>query len=184
MKLRATLGMIGLSLLTSGCQLTWDITRNLAFETYLCTDTVASKIHYRCMAITAWKEYSAGHPACTDSPFAKGFKEGYAEFLEEGGSECPPPAPPRRYWKLKYQNEEGRVATSRWAAGYREGVIAAKASGARNYIIIPINKCVPPQPPAPPPGATLPAPAAEGAAPAAEGDLPPPRPAAKESNDR
>jgi hypothetical protein len=158
----------------------------MAFETYLYTDTVASKIHYRCIAITAWKEYSAGHPDCADSSeFAKGFKEGYAEFLEEGGNECPPPVPPRKYWKLKYQNEAGRAATARWTAGYREGAVAAKASGTRDYIVIPYNKCVPPQPPALAPGATLPAPAAAVSPPATpDNELPLPRPAAKESNDQ
>ena len=183
MKLSVTLGVIGLCVLASGCQLTWDITRNLAFETYLCTDTVTSKIHYRCMANQAWKEYGAGHPECTDSAqFAKGFKEGYADFLEEGGDECPPPVPPRRYWKLKYQNEAGRAATAKWTAGYREGAVAAKASGARNYIVVPYNKCEPPQPPLPGPGSVLPVPAIPPAPP--EMELPAPRPAAKEANDR
>jgi hypothetical protein len=186
--------MIGLSLLTSGCQLAWDSTRNLIFETCLCTDTISSKIHYRFSANEAWKEYSSAHPEQTASvDFVKGFKAGYADYLENGGAVCAPPAPPLKYWKIKYQNAEGRAATAQWSAGFREGAGAAKASGARNFIVLPINKCepspssapggsgpacgaTPPKPgvPIPPEGPILPSQEPEK-------ELPLPRPAPKEA---
>ena len=145
MRLRTTLAMIGVSLLTNGCQLCWDITKNVAFETCLFTDTMKSKIQYRHQASEAWKEYLSCHEGGDYSAdFTRGFKTGYAEFLAEGGNTCPPPAPPVKYWKIKYQNAAGRAATDLWSAGYREGATVAKASGARNYIIVPINKPTPP----------------------------------------
>lgn len=198
MRLRATLGMIGLSLLTSGCQLAWDSTRNLIFETCLRTDTISSKIHYRFSANEAWKEYSSAHPEQTAAvDFVKGFKAGYADYLENGGAVCAPPAPPMKYWKIKYQNAGGRAATAQWSAGFREGAGAAKASGARNFIVLPISKCepspspapggsgpacgaTPPKPgvPVPPEGPILPS---QEPAPTLEKELPRPRPAPEEA---
>jgi hypothetical protein len=186
MRLRTAFGTVGLCLLTSGCQLTWDITRNLAFEAYLFTDTTVSKVEYWHTAHTAWKEYSARHPERLGSrDFAKGFIDGYATFLEWGGSELPPPAPPKKYWKCRYQNKEGRIATAMWGAGYKEGASTAKASGVRDYIVVPYNKVGPPEPPpgAPPgpvAGPVLPSPAIAAPPPGPASELPPPRPDVKE----
>ncbi|MHB1426398.1 MAG: hypothetical protein ACYC3I_24815 [Gemmataceae bacterium] len=191
MRLRTAFVTIGLCVLASGCQLTWDITRNLAFQTCLNTNAIASKIEYRHMANLALVEYSSHHPEPTQSvDFVKGFKQGYAEYLEYGGSEIPPPAPPVKYWKIKYQNKEGRLATSMWNAGYKEGATAAKASGARNFIVVPFNKIASAESqPAPafsapqmgilPPGSVPVLP--PGSMPPPERELPLPRPAPKEA---
>jgi hypothetical protein len=188
MRLRTTLAMIGLCLLMPGCQLAWDITTNMIFESCLFTDTVASKVQYRHQACEAWKQYRSSH-AGNDYPadFVCGFKTGYATFLEEGGDVSPPPAPPLKYWKIRYQNASGRTATQSWTAGYHEGAVAAKASNARNQIIVPINACAssdpgtaPPTAPVLPPGATV-VPPNVPSLPSLEPDLPAPRPAPVES---
>lgn len=145
MKVRTVLALIGLSLLTQGCQLAWEATTNVVFETCLFTDTMTSKVHYRLQANEAWKEYLAHHAGgdyCAD--FAKGFKSGYKDFLEGGGDTSPPPAPPMKYWKNRFQTPEGREASKMWSLGYAEGSMAAKASGARNLIVVPYNKIAPP----------------------------------------
>lgn len=195
MRLRTALTMIGVSLLTPGCQLAWDATTNLAFETCLFTDTMTSKVHYCLRANEAWKAYLSCHNGGDFSPdFEKGFKIGYKELLEGGGDTSAPPAPPMQYWKLKAQSVEGREASKQWSLGYKEGASAAKASGARDLIVVPFNKPTPPlpghegPPSGPPlgapglaPGATLLPPG--GAVPGPqlplvpESELPAPRPA-------
>jgi hypothetical protein len=184
--------MIGMGLLTSGCQLTYDTTRNLVFRSCLFTDMICSKAQYHHQANEAWKEYCSGHPDCAaSSNFGKGFRAGYAEYLEEGGDTCPPPLPPMKYWKVKYQNAPGRMATKLWSEGYQAGASTAKASGARNFIVVPVNKCPssggpgaatpPPGAPAIAPGETVPTPAGPPLSPylplpASEKELPPPQP--------
>ena len=185
MRLRTALTMIGVSFLTPGCQLAWDATTNIAFETCLFTDTMTSKVHYCLQANEAWKEYLSQHgdgDYCAD--FAKGFKTGYQEYLEGGGGVSAPPTPPMKYWKSRYQNAEGRAAAHMWSLGYREGASAAKASGARKFIEVPFNKPTPPPPgfakgiPGLPPGATVLPPGHPALVPQVpEMELPAPRPA-------
>jgi hypothetical protein len=126
----------------SGCRMAAEITRNLVFETCLFTDEVKGKVYYRMLANSAWKSYRGEHPDCTGSAdFAKGFKRGYADYLEYGGDCCLPRAvPPLRYLKVHYESPEGRAATVAWLDGFRAGATAAKASGYRELIIVPVGK--------------------------------------------
>jgi hypothetical protein len=152
------LGLIALCLLAPGCQLAWDAASNLAFETCLFTDHVTSNVYYYHLAGNAWRDYRTAHPdKANDQDFVKGFKRGYTEYLEDGGVAGTPPLPPQRYWKTCYQSPEGRAATIAWYAGYREGSLAAKASGYRNLIVVPAGKGDPPAPPGGPgePGAGM-----------------------------
>lgn len=185
MRLRTTLAMIGGCLLTSGCQLTWDTTQNLVFRACLFTDCMVSKSHYHRQANEAWKQYCGNHPDHNPSPsFCTGFRSGYAEYLEDGGDTCAPPLPPMKYWKSRYQTAAGRMETKLWADGYQAGATAAKESGARNFIVVPINKCPPSgstSPVAPAPGAAIVPPAGLAPSPtlpppAVEKELPAPKP--------
>lgn len=164
MRLRAALLIFGGCLLTSGCQLTWDTTQNLVFRACLFTDTMTSKAQYHHQANEAWGQYCSSHQdVSSSSSFGKGFRTGYAEYLEDGGDTAPPPLPPMQYWKIKYQNPEGRKATQAWTQGYQAGATAAKGSGARNYIVVPFTKNPPPVSPPP----VLPTPSVPAFAPGA-----------------
>lgn len=129
-----------LSVCASGCRLASDITHNLVFETCLFADEVKGKVYYRMLAHTAWKDYRAEHPECPKSAdFAKGFKLGYADYLENGGNGSSHPLPPLRYWKVRHETPEGRAATVRWLEGFQVGTVMAKASGYRELIIVPVG---------------------------------------------
>jgi hypothetical protein len=146
------------------------ITRNLVFETCLFTDEITGKVYYCLLAQSAWKTYQGEHPDCAGSKdFARGFKRGYADYLEYGDCSTHP-VPPQRYWKIHHETPQGRAATVAWLDGFRAGAAAAKASGYRELIIVPIGKGSPSPPgmPAPP----LPAPSP------GDGTLPPGMPAA------
>jgi hypothetical protein len=164
-------GVIVLCVCASGCRLASDITHNLVFETCLFVDEVKGKVYYRMLARSAWKAYRNEHPEWTDSAdFAKGFKLGYADYLENGDGSSHP-LPPLRYWKVRYETHEGRAATVAWLEGFQAGTAAAKASGYRELIVVPVGTSSlppdggPPPPPNAPPldsaPATLPSPPGE-----------------------
>jgi hypothetical protein len=183
------IGAFLLCVSASGCRMAAQITRNLVFETCLFTDEVKGKVHYCMLANSAWTSYQGEHPDCAGSAdFAKGFKRGYADYLEHGGECClPRPLPPLRYLKVRYESPEGRAATVAWLDGFRAGATAAKASGYRELIIVPVGKSnhplggTPPMPPiaAPADGSSVPGmgvvtPADELPVPRTLPDAPPP----------
>jgi hypothetical protein len=117
-----------------------EITHNLCYETCLYANVVKGKAYYCMLANSAWKTYQGEHPDCAGSAdFAKGFKRGYADYLEYGDCSCRP-VPPQRYWKIHYESPEGRAATVAWLDGFRAGAAAAKASGYRELIVVPVGK--------------------------------------------
>ncbi len=65
-----------------------------------------------------------------------GFEDGFVDFLVYGGTGNPPTLPPRRYWRMKYQNQNGYLAVQDWYRGFQHGVEVAQASGYRNYITV------------------------------------------------
>ncbi|HVX14218.1 MAG TPA: hypothetical protein VHC22_23730 [Pirellulales bacterium] len=71
--------------------------------------------------------------------YAQGFRDGFTDFLDAGGTGQPPPLPPRCYWKNRYANPQGRRAVQDWFAGFRHGAAMARASGAREYALVPMS---------------------------------------------
>ena len=68
-----------------------------------------------------------------------GFVDGFVDYLEAGGMGHPPPLPPRRYWKAKYQTPDGYRATEDWFRGYHHGTMSARASGYRQLVTVPVS---------------------------------------------
>jgi hypothetical protein len=88
----------------------------------------------------AWAEVKRsfeGH--CWTKDYARGFIEGYADYLTNGGNGEPPASPPFRYWLRPYQSPDGLRAIDEWFAGFRHGAAMAQASGARATIVIPLS---------------------------------------------
>jgi len=174
---------IGLCVSLSGCQLAFEATENVVFETCLSTNAITSIIYHRFLAQSAWSSYCGEHPDNAGSgDFACGFKKGYSDFLEYGGCCMQRCVPPIRYWKVRNATTEGRMAAKRWQEGFREGKATAEASGLRQFIPVPLAepgiKGPPPAPPSvappivhtPPPS---PAPAAPSVLPGPPLMLPP-----------
>lgn len=142
MGVRHCLGLIGLTLLCQGCGLAINVTRNLVvdpahFDRF--TDHFARKIRDNRLADDAWEQASSiGGPYSRH--YARGFKEGFVDYLSEGGHPSysdVPLLPPRRYWRFYYQSPEGNEAIQDWFAGWRHGVAMAKQSGYRNFVVLP-----------------------------------------------
>jgi hypothetical protein len=91
------------------------------------------------MADAAWSEFAKGDAEHVYSVhFARGFKDGYADFLYAGGTGQPPVAPPWRYRKVGYETPQGVQAIEDWFAGFRQGAYAAYANGYRQFVVVPM----------------------------------------------
>jgi hypothetical protein len=86
--------------------------------------------HNRRLAKQAWKSRCSefcDQPHFRD--FGAGFRDGYCD-VACGGDGCPPPLPPRKYWKSRYENYQGQGRVAAWFAGYPHGARAAEEDGA------------------------------------------------------
>jgi hypothetical protein len=91
--------------------------------------------HYR-LATFVWEEFACQHSGLS-ADFERGFKDGFTDYLDFGGTGEPPPLPPRMYWKDDYQSLAGHVAIEDWFAGFRQGAAEAQASGWRDFATVP-----------------------------------------------
>jgi hypothetical protein len=134
MRLRTPLLIFSLSLLGPGCSLVHDGVSVLASRTCDALQEHHEWHRNRKWAEEAWKQCQANATTTLSDDYAAGFKEGFAQFLYEGGNGEPPPLPPRQYRKLRYQSPEGYQAIEDWFAGYRQGSAAADDRGYRRWV--------------------------------------------------
>jgi hypothetical protein len=81
------------------------------------------------LAVSPGQDYSCD--------YCRGFKEGFADYLYEGGTGEPPDLPPRNYWRIGYQTPAGRRAIGEYFDGFRHGAGVCQASGLRQYTTVP-----------------------------------------------
>jgi hypothetical protein len=114
--------------------------RNTVEAPYQCIDEQCFKFRSWRRARDAWTEFARTCPPERNSPdFHEGFLEGYVDYLDAGGTGLPPAAPPARYWQTKYQDPAGVRAIQDWYAGFRAGSEAARLSGYRDTILVPLS---------------------------------------------
>lgn len=70
--------------------------------------------------------------------FRDGFRAGYAQVLG-GGDVCPPTLPPKKYWSIRYQSQEGRERIDAWFSGHETGVATALQDGVQDEVRIPLS---------------------------------------------
>jgi hypothetical protein len=124
---------------SSGCSLAVNCARDTVFEVRRVTDDCCERVHNRMLANAAWEEVQKSCPqGSASADYASGFKDGYASYLYEGGTDETLPTLPGRYFGVRYQTPEGYQSIQDWFAGYHEGVIAARESGQRDLVIFPV----------------------------------------------
>jgi len=84
----------------------------------------------RILAKQAWE--GCGSSGCSSEAYRDGFIDGYAEYLNVGGTGAAPPLPPRCYWKAPTSQQ----AIHEWFAGYEQGAAEARQSGYREMEIV------------------------------------------------
>ncbi len=139
MRRHLCLFVVGLCACGQGCNLVVNMSRNAVFEATRNGSAVMEEIRDNEAANAAWVDFQNGNSAVAYSTdFARGFKQGYVDYLYSGGTGNPPPTPPVRYWKSSYQTPEGHLAAQDWFAGFKQGVAAAKQAGNRELTIVPL----------------------------------------------
>ena len=131
------LGTLALCTLT-GCHLANNAVHNLTYEAKLATAEIQEHCNYEKLARSSWEAVRANED-CRGFPkdYAEGFKDGFVDYLQFGGSGRPPFVPPKRYWGPRYRTPAGYRAIEDWYAGFRYGVEAAHHSGYRQWVTLP-----------------------------------------------
>lgn len=138
MRIGLMLCALGLCAICSGCNLAVNATRNLINEPVQYTDNVLVCVRNRVLAKQAWSGFGKANPGQVYSThYASGFKEGFADYLDAGGTGAPPPLPPCYYRLIRYQTVKGHSAIDDWYAGFHQGAAAAQESGYRQLITLP-----------------------------------------------
>jgi hypothetical protein len=113
-------------------------------------DEKLSEIRFRDMAAAALEEARATARAELDDyecePFSVGYQEGFidgfVDYLMAGGTGTPPPLPPRRYWRGRFQNPLGHQLIADWFAGYEHGAGLARTSNYRTFVTVPVSDAI------------------------------------------
>jgi hypothetical protein len=162
-----------------GCELAGNLAHTTAFEVGRYTNECVEKMHEQRLASEAWDHFVCTYGGDAFSKdYGRGFKCGFADYLFAGGTGDPPPFPPLCYWGANYETPDGYAAIQDWFAGYRHGAAAAKESGYRQYVILPMAVPAAAAPPPPPVAAAPPEsmpPLVPDESPAAQPELPAPR---------
>ncbi|MBY0524781.1 MAG: hypothetical protein K2R98_15355 [Gemmataceae bacterium] len=166
----ATFLLLTLCALAPGCQLPigsgFEIfrysTRNLVEAPLYAGGDCVERMRDRKLAKAAWEAIVQSHPdQLYTVHYVRGFEDGYTDYLYAGGNGEPPVVPPFEYRKVSYETPEGVQAIEDWFAGFRRGTAAARASGQRELIVLPVSlpgtAPIPLIAPQPPPHPTVPA---------------------------
>jgi hypothetical protein len=138
MRLEHILLAVGLCTLGTGCGIVKYGSHNIIEAPLDQVSELAECCRNRHMADQAWSEFQKAEPEHVYSVhFARGFKDGYADYLYAGGTGDPPVAPPWRYRKVGYETPQGVQAIQDWFAGFRQGAYAAYVTGYRQFVVVP-----------------------------------------------
>ncbi|MFM7148591.1 MAG: hypothetical protein ACKO23_01995 [Gemmataceae bacterium] len=149
MKRNWILWLVTLAGSVSGCHYTgsvygpWD-TYSLTFKNLhqgssYYHDSVGATSKFKQEALRAWKAIRKSDPSKQYSiDYADGFKEGFIDYLDAGGTGEPPLYPPFRYRKSSKASPEMIQGIQDWYAGFRHGSRVAKESGIRSLLVLPM----------------------------------------------
>lgn len=130
MRMKLALSVIGLCAFSPGCGLAVNATRNLVAEMSEAQDGHRENIWHRKLANSAWNSLREARPGQTYSKdYVQGFKEGFVDSLDTGGTGQAPPLAPRKYLTGRCQTPQGYQTMEEWFAGFRHGAAVAKGSG-------------------------------------------------------
>jgi len=107
------------------------------------SDSLGRHLRDKTLAEEAWDEVCSRDGDVYSRHYRRGFFDGFEDYLDKGGTGEPPVAPPRTYWRVYYQNAEGHEAIQDWFEGFRHGASVARASGVRDFVVIPLSSMPP-----------------------------------------
>lgn len=140
--------VLGMGMLMPACSMVKNTADNLVTAPIhypFNLDRCMLKLHSRRFAEDAWRDIQHTGPYHDSPDYAKGFKDGFADYLRMGGTGEPPPVPPRKYWASV--TPLGRESALKWFEGFRHGSNVAKQQGLRHLIVVPVSVSSVPPPP-------------------------------------
>ena len=139
--MRGALLFVWLAMVPStGCTLVSRAVYNVHYDKTLRADLEEKSALHRKLGQEAWLDaWAAGSAAVPDAAFGNGFVDGFADFLDRGGSGDPPSAPPNAFRFGDALTPAGYQAAARYFEGFAEGARAARASGRRADVLVPLS---------------------------------------------
>jgi hypothetical protein len=140
MKAYPLLCFLLLAALNTGCSFFVYAGRNMYESPTKAIDYCQELKQFVAWAEESWKQIQAADPTHYSDDYKSGFIDGYADYIDRGGLGEPPAAPPDRYqYYRRYATPEGVAAIQDYFAGFRHGAAAARASGQRELIVLPLS---------------------------------------------
>lgn len=139
--------LLAIALLSTGCGVYKQIANNVIIEPLQWdrhSDSIGRHMRDSSLASEAWEEICLRDGDVYSRHYRRGFFDGFKDYMDQGGTGDPPTTPPRSYWRLYFQNPEGHQAMQDWFDGFRHGASVARASGIRDYVVVPLSS-VPPR---------------------------------------
>lgn len=135
--------LVGLAVtaLSSGCTMYLTGASNLWNEPKYAFEDFQHARKARSLAKASWERRSGRVRASED--FARGYIDGYADYLIAGRTTDPRPTPPKRYLKFTVHTPESMLAIEDYYAGFHAGAIDAEASGLRQRMVVPVVVPIP-----------------------------------------
>jgi hypothetical protein len=132
-------------LIPAGCSFFYYGAQSTISDPYDAAQECAFRNRIRRIAHETWRTIRKDDPKSYSTAYAKGFADGFVEFVDGDGTGEPPAVAPIHLRRKLLQSEAGQIEIDDWYAGYRHGVLAARATGLREKYLMPI--ALPPKPP-------------------------------------
>jgi hypothetical protein len=120
---------------------------NMTFDPTSHFDDRIEVLRNRQLARLAWERVESAPDA--HGPYSRdyerGFVKGFEDYVYAGGTGEPPPVPPFPYWGIYHQTPSGHRAIEDWYAGFRHGARAARESGYREQVEVPLSRPILPE---------------------------------------
>jgi hypothetical protein len=123
----------------TGCHIYQNAARIMVHEPLEYFDEQHLERQLRKDARHAWAEVCRQYPKRTfTDDFVEGFCDGYADYLDYGGTAQIPAVPPFRYRRASFLNPEGHERIRQYFLGFKYGMDVAIATGCRTFLTIPV----------------------------------------------
>lgn len=123
-----------------GCNLMYYAAHNIANEALVVCEERSISHEVRKEGKAAWQEVRCQFPRrMFTAEFHDGFVDGYADYLDRGGSAAMPAVPPLKYTRhKKYFTPEGHALIRDYFLGFKYGMDVAVATGHRQFLTVPV----------------------------------------------
>lgn len=122
----------------TGCSYVYYGAQNLISGPYDVMQECAFRCRIRTEAQATWREICRQQGRGSSAAYARGFEDGFVDYVDAAGTGEPPAAAPIHLRRGLLHSDRGQADIEDWFAGFRHGVSVARASGLRERVVMPI----------------------------------------------